>query len=68
MVLNHFQALKILLYLRHLNLRDLSMTMEAKRISMIKFFRYQVVIIGIGEGKVRYYFFLLISEFYIPFP
>lgn len=54
MVLNHFQALKILLYLRHLNLRDLSMTMEAKRISMIEFFRYQVVIIGLGEGKGRY--------------
>lgn len=49
MLLNHFQALKLHLHFGHSDLRDFSMTVEAKRPSMIKFFRYQIAIIGLGD-------------------
>lgn len=49
MLLNHFQALKTHLYFEHPRLKDLSITMEAKTPSMIKFFRDQTVITGLGD-------------------
>ena len=56
MLLNHFQALKIHLHFGHPNLRDLSMTMEAKRPSMIKLFRYQIVTVGLGDRGALLFF------------
>lgn len=35
---------------------------------MVKFFRYQVVIIGLGEGKGRYYFFSVDQWVLYSFP
>lgn len=68
MLLNHFQALKIHLHFGYPNLRDLSMTVQAKRPSMIKFFRYQIVIIGLGDRGELLGFFSLDQWVLFSFP